>query len=386
MISRHIFWELLKATAISVSFLTILLLYGNLTRYEDVFFKAIEQNSPLILKLTVLLVPYSLSMAIPFGFTLALSLVVGNWASNREVKALNALGVSSLRTFIPFCFLSIFLSFLTIFSSLQWGPENRAAFDKLREEILWQNLSHLLVEDGEVSYNVGSASNSLSKQSLSTLTGNQGKNITRVSLSVKDFKDNIWKNLRITLFDKSDRILMVIHSGIAIVQKSYAKGLLTLNLYDVDLEPVQNNKNFFQGGSDIFVNIAHWQQPLAIEIGQGDKKNLKRLGFAELYKISTESKVGTEKIKAKAILHKNAALGFSPFFICLLVAPISVKIGRKETILNLFLGILVCVSFYTLGTIGSNFFEKYSWSYLSWWIPNIFFFFISALFCLKLLR
>ena len=127
-----------------------------------------------------------------------------------------------------------------------------------------------------MSYNVGSAPNSLSKQSLSTLTGNQGKNITRVSLSVKDFKDNIWKNLRITLFDKSDRILMVIHSGIAIVQKSYAKGLLTLNLYDVDLEPVQNNKNFFQGGSDIFVNIAHWQQPLAIEIGQGDKKNLKK--------------------------------------------------------------------------------------------------------------
>ena len=114
--------------------------------------------------------------------------------------------------------------------------------------------------------------------------------------------------------------------------------------------------------------------------------NLKRLGFAELYKISTESKVGTEKIKAKAILHKNAALGFSPFFICLLVAPISAKIGRKETILNLFLGIVVCVSFYTLGTIGSNFFEKYSWSYLSWWIPNIFFLLISALFCLKVLR
>ena len=66
--------------------------------------KQSSKNSPLILKLTVLLVPYSLSMAIPFGFTLALSLVVGNWASNREVKALNALGVSSLRTFIPFLF------------------------------------------------------------------------------------------------------------------------------------------------------------------------------------------------------------------------------------------------------------------------------------------
>ena len=88
---------------------------------------------------------------------------------------------------------------------------------------------------------------------------------------------------------------MVIHSGIAIVQKSYAKGLLTLNLYDVDLEPVHNNKNFFQGGSDIFVNIAHWQQPLAIEIGQGDKMNLKRLGLQNFIRYQQNRKSGRRK-------------------------------------------------------------------------------------------
>ena len=77
---------------------------------------------------------------------------------------------------------------------------------------------------------------------------------------------------------------MVIHSGKTIVEKSLDKGLLSLDLYDVDLEPVQQNKNFFQGGSDLFVNISHWQEPLVIEVSEGERKNLKRVGFLELYK------------------------------------------------------------------------------------------------------
>ncbi len=129
----------------------------------------------------------------------------------------------------------------------------------------------------------------------------------------------------------------------------------------------------------MFLKISHWQQPLIIEVGKGEKKNFKRMGFLELFNIVSESESLSEQIKAKSILHKNVAMGCSPFFVCLLLLPISTKIGREETILNLFLGIVVCISFYTLGTIGSNFFEKYSWSYFSWWIPNVFFLFLSIL-------
>ena len=136
MISRHIIWELSKATLVSVTGLTILLLYGNLTRYEDVFLKAVEQDSTQVLQLCALLVPYALSMAIPFGFTVSLALVLGNWASNREILALNALGANPRSLLWPFCLFSVFLSSLTIFATLQWGPLNRGEFDKLREKIL----------------------------------------------------------------------------------------------------------------------------------------------------------------------------------------------------------------------------------------------------------
>jgi lipopolysaccharide export LptBFGC system permease protein LptF len=377
-------WELSKATLVSVTGLTILLLYGNLTRYEDVFIKAVEQDTTQVLQLCVLLVPYALSMAIPFGFTISLALVLGNWASNREVLALNALGTSPRSLLWPFCLFSIFLSCLAIFATLQWGPLNRGEFDKLREKILWENFSLLLIEDGEISFDIDSRKDSKTSQSFAALTSEgEGEQVSRASLSVGEFTDNIWSNLRITLFDHEKRILMVLNSGKSIVTKSVEDGLLILDLYDVDLEPVNRGRNFFRGGSDLFLNIAHWREPLVIEIGDGEKKNLKRMSFSELIEIVKNSDNDSEKIKANSILHKNAALGLSPFFVCLLLLPITSKSVRRGAVYNLFLGIIICVLFYMIGTLASNFFEKYSWQYMTWWFPNIIFLSLSLFFMFR---
>ena len=374
MISRHIIWELSKATLISVTGLTILLLYGNLTRYEGVFIKAVEQDSTQVLQLCVLLVPYALSMAIPFGFTVSLALVLGNWASNREILALSALGASPRSLLWPFCLFSIFLSCLTIFATLQWGPLNRGEFDKLREKILWENFSVLLIENGEISFDIDSRKDSKTSQSFAALTSEGGgEQVSRVSLSVGEFTDNTWRNLRITLFDHENRIQMVLNSGKTIVTKSVEEGLLILDLYDVDLEPVNRGRNFFRGGSDLFLNIAHWREPLVIEIGYGEKKNLKRMSFSELIEVVKNSDNELEKIKANSILHKNAALGLSPFFVCLLLLPLTTKSARREAVHNLLIGIIISFSYYMLGTVTYNFFEKYSWNYIAWWSPNIFF-------------
>ena len=383
MISRHIIIELLKATFISVSAITLLLLYGNLSRYEEVLIKAIEQNYSEFLKLCALLVPYAFSMAIPFGFTVALALVVGNWASNREITALSSLGIAPKSLFLPVCLFSVLLSSLTIFSTLQWGPDNRDKFDKLREKIIWDNFSFLLVEDGEISINIDSSKESKTSQSFAALSGGEGKVlISKITLSVKEFTDETWKNVRIALFDEKNRIQMVLNSGKTTVTKSLEKGFLILDLYDVDLEPVDHGSNFFKGGSDLFLNIAHWREPLIIEIGDGEKKGLNRMSFTELFQVARKSEDEFEKGKAISILHKNAALGFSPFFVCLLLLPITSKSGRREAIYNLFIGILICVSFYMIGTIGSNIFEKYSWNYIAWWLPNIIFL-ISSLFLIS---
>jgi lipopolysaccharide export LptBFGC system permease protein LptF len=120
-----------------------------------------------------------------------------------------------------------------------------------------------------------------------------------------------------------------------------------------------------------------------IEIGDGEKKNLKRMSFSELIEIVKNSDNDSEKIKANSILHKNAALGLSPFFVCLLLLPVTSKSVRRGAVYNLFLGIIICVLFYMIGTLASNFFEKYSWQYMTWWFPNIIFLSLSLFFMFR---
>ena len=382
MLNRHIIWELFKATFLAVAVLTILLLYGNLTRYEDVYFKAMDQSSAVVLELSFLLVPYALSMAIPFGFTIALAFMVGSWTSNREFLAIKALGISSFSVARSVFIFSFLLSIMGLYCTLEWGPVSRAKFDEMREKILWENLSYLLVEEGEISFPIDQSKDSNLKRSLKSLLGNESGEINRVTLSVREFSEQIWQNLRITLFDNENRIQMVINSGKTFVTKSFDKGFLSLDLHEVDFEPVHQGTDFFRGGSDLFLKISHWKQPMELEISEGKKKNLKRLSFFELLNKASDLENLEESRHSKLILHKNTAVGMSPLFITILLLPVSTLLGRKEGVLNLFFGIVICVSFYAIGTITANLLETYKWSYLAWWAPNILFL-CSSLFLIR---
>ena len=76
--------------------------------------------------------------------------------------------------------------------------------------------------------------------------------------------------------------------------------------------------------------------------------------------------------KAMFVLNKNFALGCSPFFLALLLVPIAAQKGRKESMLNLILGILACLFYFGMGSLCSNLLKSTHLSHLSWWIPNLF--------------
>ena len=81
-ISIHIKGVALTSTLMCVIGLTCILIFGNLTKYEESLLIALE-HSPLFCKLIGLLLPYVLSMSIPFGFSLALSWVL---AKGRQIS------------------------------------------------------------------------------------------------------------------------------------------------------------------------------------------------------------------------------------------------------------------------------------------------------------
>ena len=373
-ILRHTFVELIRYTGFAVLVLTSVLVFGNLLRHEDSFLWVIEQGDQSILEFALLLIPYALSMSIPFGFTVALALLIGQWAYNREISALRSLGVSNFRLAVPVLAFSLILSFISLFSSLHWGPVNRAKFDLLREKLAWTNLSTILERDGEISFRMDGNQSAFNTNGISSISGLDEQEVERVSLSVAQIDNDQWRNLRICLHRPDGKILLVLNARDAIVSRNLEEGILSLDLRHIDMEPVEEEEDFFQGSNSIYVSLKELRQPLSFRISEGKEINLKRLGFIDLYEIIRFSGNSEQSLQAKTIVSKNTALGLSPLFVCIFLLPISVNIGLREPFHCLLFGVFVCITYFIIGTVTSNLWKSNSFSLFSWWFPNILFF------------
>ena len=71
-----------------------------------------------------------------------------------------------------------------------------------------------------------------------------------------------------------------------------------------------------------------------------------------------------------ALLNKNFALGLSPFFLSLILLPLAVTKGRKESVSNMALGIFAAVFYYGLGNLFTNSASPPVLLTFGWWGPN----------------
>ena len=372
IVKFHTWKELSKTTSICVLLLTVILVFGNLSKYESVLLIAFEHSPFALFKLTLLIIPYALSIAIPFGYSLALSFVVGKWSSFREIDALRCLGQSPYQLFLPVLTFSFPLCLLVLFASLQWGPTNRNKFDEYRENLVWENISSVMEESGEISIPIGKEQDLFSNSALDSLTSLQGQEIERVTISAQVAGKNIWKYLRICFHNKGDQIQLVVNAQKAEVSRLISQGILNLKLMDIDFEPSMSEKGFFGEQDSLYVSVRELKEPLAFKISQGKKQNLKRVGFLPLCDLANSSPDKKEKRMAKGIISKNLALGLSPAFVAILIIPLATRVGKKDATQSLFLGIILCVGYFSTGTIAQNLLSDSSYSYFSWWLPNLF--------------
>jgi len=98
------------------------------------------------------------------------------------------------------------------------------------------------------------------------------------------------------------------------------------------------------------------------------------LEFMDMQKNDDLSRFDT--IRAYNHFNKYASLGCSPISLSALLVSIGVRSRRKETYANLFIGVLICLFYFAIGTtlgqsIGSNGY--------GWWIANFVFLVLGTL-------
>lgn len=366
IIRRFLFRELLLSTLLATLVLTGVLLYGNALRSHESLFQALSLSPGLFLELIGFLVPYSMTYGIPFGFALAMLLCLGRWSSDKEILAFRSLGLGIWDWGKPVFSLSILLSALTLYATLQWAPVNRSNFDQKMQEVVWTNLNSVLEKEGEIEFTIGE---DLNKESGASLQALGGEGLSKVSISVGEIRADRWRNLRLLLFGESGDLLSIVHAKRGIVEKSERKARLLLDLRDIDVETGDSSRA--GQTSDLFVSFERWNQPLVLDL-DSRRQNLsyKRMGLVQLWELSRDSELGEAKRDAIALLNKNFALGLSPFFLSLVLLPLAVSKGRKESVTNMAVGIFVAVAYYGVGNLFANLESSLFLSTYGWWGPN----------------
>ena len=367
-INRHYFFQLVFMTMLITLILLVILLYGNLVKHDEYLLQAMSVSPYAFLDLSSLLIPYALSFALPFGFMLALLLCYGRWASNNEILALRSLGQGIFSWGLPCFFLSLVVSLFSLFTFLQWAPVSRAEFDQKKSAIVWSNINSLLKTEKQIEFDLGDDSTSLTNKNLATLAD---ETIRKVSLSVGSVEGNNWYNLRILLLGEQGELLRIINSKSARIQKSLNNSHLFLHLKNVDLESSQK-----RGNNNLFVSFEKWSKPLVFDLNSKNSFfSIKRLGFFKLLELSRVD--NEKKAEAKVLVQKGFALGTSSFFLSLVLLPLSITKGRKETMSNLAMGISLSILYYGSLTLLEDFSIIYSNSFYLW-IPNVVCFIIGS--------
>ena len=190
LLNQSLLKDLVWATLVNTCILTVILLYGNLQKHDELLVQTIGLNFGSVIEIVVLLIPYALSMGLPFGFALALLFCIGRWASDREILALRTLGMNIWQWSWPIILLSVLLSLLATYASLQWSPVNRAKFEQRKKEIVLSNLKMLLEKDEQITFPLNSDED---KSQFSGFANLDQDNLSFISISVSEIQAGDWK-------------------------------------------------------------------------------------------------------------------------------------------------------------------------------------------------
>ena len=266
-IHLYVLKEVLLVTSLSTLALCALLLYANLTKHDEALLQALSSSPSALIELISLLLPYALSMGLPFGFSLAVLFCVGRWASDNELTAFDSLGINPSGWKFTIYGLSLVICLICCCASLIWAPLARAQFDERKRELAWENLSALA--DRGYEFEVPLQAN-LKNAGIDGLAGLVGEEVKKVKLSVGSADGAEWYNLRIQLVDNEENFIAIIHAKSARVTTGHDLSVAQLELSGIDVQML-DSKKFNHSPGDRFISFEQWKQPLELSLNSENR-------------------------------------------------------------------------------------------------------------------
>jgi len=144
ILDRYLLTQITLATLAATGVLTFLVVVPN--AFRRVFEHLVNSDIPFltILQMVLLLVPQALTLAIPWGFLVAILMVLGRMSHDLELQAIRSAGLGLVPLVSPVILMSLALSLLCFYNNAVLAPRCITAFRLMLAEMGRNNPTALL--------------------------------------------------------------------------------------------------------------------------------------------------------------------------------------------------------------------------------------------------
>ncbi len=363
LLQRHIFKSVFFSCAAAVGLFAFILTVGNVVRDLLGYLVAGQLAPGLFFELLLLIPPFVLSYALPFGVLTGVLLVLGRMSAEHEITAIRAAGLSLRWVARPILILAALGVIADLAINFQFMPWARVVYhvelnNAVRKDPLSFIVPRTFIRDfpGKVLY-VGEKNGP----------------------GVKDFW--LWE------LDAQGRVKNSIRAATGNFDFDERTGDLILNLNHIQVEAreAKNPEDFTVPRRSVSADHMPLRLPLGSLFGQDVFRP--KLQWFTLAKLRAEwqrlaqpvapaeqAQRDLDRMKLRIVVQDKFTTAFAVFSFALVAVPLGIKVSRKETSANLGLALAMAMGYYFL-TVAIGWLDRHPELRpdLLMWLPNLIF-------------
>jgi len=365
VLSRYLHRQLFTATAYAVAVLSAVLVIGNV--FKHLLDLLVNKDIPIetILLFLAYVLPFSLSLTIPWGFLTGVLLVFSKMSAENELLAMRMSGLSYSRICTPVFLLAGALSLVCLWINTDVSPR---AQDRMRNAIFSIAVDNplALFASDQVIEDFPSR-----KIYIGRKAGDQ------------------LENIHVFEYDENFRISRVVFARRGALETDMAGERVLMHLREARFE--QSDSEDPDDASKLRAGITMGETTLAISLQELYEKNRRRQRFSQLTYRELRRKIaglsGENLTKARTEISKRFSFSLACVAFGLIAVPLGITTQRRETSAGFGVSLAVAFTYFLLIIIADSFRERGELHpELLMWIPNILFIALGAALFIRLSR
>ena len=355
IVDRYVYKELLAPIVIGVVVFTFFLFIDRIYQLTNL---VITKNVPfhMVFSLLIFMLPTFLALTLPMALLVSVLLVCGRFASDLEVTALKAAGVSPLRLFRPFVVAAVLVTLLMAWLMLVVGPWSSGAFQRQLFKILQKR-----------------AATGIKERTFSAAFGQFVLYVDEMSASQVGLKGVIVSDER----DPQRLRIIIAKQGRLLTDEENRR--ITLRFIDGSINETAGRDGRGAGGRFRYTAFSLYDMTLPIDsplaAGTREEKPERGLPLDQLFERAAQlTREGQIATPYYVEIQKRFALPVATLVFVLVGFPLGIRAHRGGRAVALFASFAIVASYYVLFTS----FEGLALSrrlppWVAMWLPNVLF-------------